>query len=692
MSCSGCKYHKPVRAVDCVQIMKKRGGILSANIYLDALGRIPYLPFANSGETLKIYCRTIAVALCISFLCLIHAKANAQEHKETTGRNECSPGNARNAACQKKPTPPKRSETIVVTGVFTPMPLENIDRAVDVIDTKSDSLLYRGWTNYLQLDPSINLQQRAPGDVQTDLTIRGSTFGQTLVLVNGLRMNDVQTGHHNMDLPLPTAAIGRIEILRGAGSTLYGSDAMAGSINLISTPPSYSEYRVGGAVGNFGMNQETASAGFLVGRWDQSLSVERDFSSGFRPDRDYRSLTAFSQSGLKTRLGRSDLMLAYGDKPFGADQFYGNFNSWERTKSWFAGFKQDFGANTQFDFAYRRHTDEFILLRDQPAVYENNHIDRSWQTDLRRKETLSQNISLFYGGAGFHESIHSNNLGIHDRSHGAGYVDFDVRAWRRFSFSLGAREEILNSSHGEFSPTVAAGVWLGAGLKLKASAGRAFRLPTYTDLYYSDPATLGNANLQPETAWSYEGGILWDRGGRLRLEATVFQRRTANNIDYVQRNCTDFLPAAQCAAPTIWHAENIGHVNFTGAETSAVLRLPQRQEIAAAYTGLHGAQNALNGLQSEYVFNYPVHDASVRWRGILPGQLLAQTQIRVVDRFNRNAYALWGVAVGREFRHVSAHLDFSNLLDTQYEEIPGVIMPGRSVLFGLEFSLSRKGR
>ena len=113
-------------------------------------------------------------------------------------------------------------------------------------------------------------------------------------------------------------------------------------------------------------------------------------------------------------------MLGYGDKPFGADQFYGPFNSWERTKSWFVGVKQDLGKNTEFDFGFRRHTDEFILLRDNPSVYENNHIDKSWQADLRRHDQVSKNSALFYGAEGIHESIISNNLGDHDRSRGSG--------------------------------------------------------------------------------------------------------------------------------------------------------------------------------------------------------------------------------------------------------------------------------
>jgi iron complex outermembrane receptor protein len=593
------------------------------------------------------------------------------------------PANASNQAepspSQKPPIEP-RKETVVVTGTFEPLPVDSIDRSVSVIDTRESPLLYNHWVDYLQFDPSVDLQQRSPDGVQADLTIRGSTFGQTLVLLDGLRMNDAQSGHHNMDLPVPTQAVERIEILRGAGSTLYGSDAMAGSLNVITGPPKYSEIRFGAGVGNFGVNQQSADAAWVAGRWDEEISLERDFSSGFIPDRDYRSFTAFSNTGAQTALGRTQIMLGYGDKPFGANQFYGNFDSWERTKSWFGGIKQDLGDRTEFDFAYRRHTDEFILFRENPSFYENNHSDESWQTALRRKQPLTQNSTLFYGGEGFHESIDSNNLGQHERSRGAVYLDYDVRAWKRFSFSAGAREEIFSASRGEFSPSVAAGYWLKAGLKLKGSVSHAFRLPTYTDLYYSDPATVGNPNLQPEVAWDYEGGLVWDRGGVFQGEVAVFERREKNGIDYVRASSAD-----------MWHAENIDVLNFSGVEASIRVRLPRRQRLQFAYTGLHGSLQSLNGLQSEYISNYPVSDGSIIWQGTLPENLVARTRIGVIDRFDSNPYALWDVSIAREFPYVGAHLELSNLTNTQYQEIRGVEMPGRSVVFGLEFMFSRKG-
>ena len=621
--------------------------------------------------------RVVAGFACVLFLGLCPSS-----YAQATGADSNCPAHEPNssAACEKQKIEP-RKETVVVTGTFEPSPVDSIDRAVSVIDTREVPLLYNHWVDYLQLDPSVDLQQRAPDGVQADLTIRGSTFGQTLVLLDGLRMNDAQSGHHNMDLPVPTNAIERIEILRGAGSTLYGSDAMAGSINVITGPPKHSELRVGAGVGNFGVNQQNADAAWLAGRWDEELSVARDFSSGFMPDRDYRSFTAFSNTGAETGLGRTQIMLGYGDKPFGANQFYGNFNSWERTKAWLGGINQDLGDKTQFSFAYRRHTDEFILFRDNPGFYENNHSDQSWQTALRRKQPLGRNSTLFYGGEGFHESIDSNNLGQHERSRGAVYADYDMRVLGRFSFSVGAREEIFSSTRGEFSPSVAAGYWLKAGFKLKGSVSHAFRLPTYTDLYYSDPATIGNAGLQPETAWDYEGGLLWDRGGRYHAEVTIFERREKNGIDYVRAS-----PADQ------WQAENIDVLNFTGAETALTIRLPRRQNVQLAYTALHGSLQSLNGLESEYISNYPVNDSSIAWQGTLPGNFIARTRLGVINRYGKDPYALWDVAVAREFRYVGAHLGLANLSDTQYEEIPGVAMPGRSVVFGLEFVLSKKGR
>lgn len=597
--------------------------------------------------------------------------------------------------------PPAQQETVVVTGTFAPEPATEVDRSVTVLDFASQEPLYKSWVDVLETEPSLDFRQRGPDDIQGDVSIRGSSFGETLILLNGLRMDDVQSGHHDADLPLPSTSLDRIEVLKGAGSTLYGSDAMAGSLNVITAQPERADLSFGAGVGNFGINQQYGSASFVWKKFDESLDAERDFSSGFRPDRDYRSATFFSSTGMKTDLGQTLLMLAYGDKPFGADQFYGAFNSWERTKSWFLGLEQGLGSNTEFDFGFRRHTDDFVLLRDDPSAYENNHIDRSWQADLRRHDQLSENSSLYFGAEGIHEDIVSTNfssgvisdaLGTHDRSRGAVYLDYDARALKRFSFSAAAREEIFSGTHGEFNPTVAAGVWLKSNLKLKASASRAFRLPSYTDWDYHDPANFGNPNLGPESAWDYEGGAEWTPNRRWKIDGTVFERRDHNVIDYVLRTCTaipadQLPPGAICSASVtqVYHAENLQNLNFTGVEASAQLRLPRDQVVQFAYTELYGVQKALNGLQTKYTFDYPAHDGLIAWNGKLPGRFIARTRLGVLDRYGSDPYAVWDAAVVREFSHVSAHLALSNISDTRYQEIQGVIMPGRSAVFGVDF-------
>jgi iron complex outermembrane receptor protein len=573
----------------------------------------------------------------------------------------------------------KLSETVVVTGTFSPTPLGEMDRSISLIETDAP-LLYDHWVDYLETDSSIDLRRRAPNGVQSDLSLRGSSFGETLILVDGFRMDDAQSGHHDLDLPLPSDSLERIEVLRGAGSTLYGSDAIGGAVNFITAHPAKSGFRLRAGVGNFGINQEGGSLSLAGQRWDQQLSVARDFSTGFMADRDYRSLTMLSSTGVKTRLGETLLLFAYGDKPYGANQFYGDFNSWERTKSWFAALKQDVGTKTEIDLAYRRHSDVFILIRDHPEVYENNHVTESWQAGLRRKAPLQRNMTLFYGGEGNHETIDSSNLGTHDRNRGAVYVDLDIRELRRFSLSLGAREEIFSGKGAQFSPTLGAGFWLKRDLRIRASVGRAYRLPSYTDLFYHDPATSGNPNLRPESAWSYEAGLQWYPSGKIQAQATIFENRERNVIDYVKFFTTD-----------INHAANIQTLNFTGVESSLKAHLTDRQTLDASYTWIHGTQQALSGFaSSKYVFNYPINNAVIGWQGQLRGDILARTRVGVVERFGRMTYGVWDADVGRYFGNIGVRFSLSNLTDTSYQEVSGVNAPGCTAVFGLEYVIRSK--
>src|ERR1051326_917956 len=129
--------------------------------------------------------------------------------------------------------PQPQHETVVVTGVAEPTPLNEADRDVTVLALpEQERPLFNNWFSLLQLDPALDLQQRAPGGFLADLGIRGATFGQTLVLLDGMRMDDTQTGHFNLDLPVPLETVSSIEVLKGSGSALYGSDAIGGVLNV----------------------------------------------------------------------------------------------------------------------------------------------------------------------------------------------------------------------------------------------------------------------------------------------------------------------------------------------------------------------------------------------------------------------------------------------------------------------------
>ena len=581
----------------------------------------------------------------------------------------------------QQPDPPRKVESVVITGYFEPIPLEEADRAVRSLDVKDLELVSNTFADFLHLDSSLDLRQRAPGGLQSDLTIRGGSFGQTLILLNGVRLNDAQSGHHNLDIPVPLESIEKVEILKGSGSTRYGSDAVGGVVNLITRQPEASELRLRTAIGNFGVNQQRGVLTFVGKELTEQLSFSRDFSSGFQPDRDYRNLSLASNTHLRTRLGATDLTLANNDRPFGADQFYGNYNSWERTRTWFASIRQSLGEKTEVAFAYRRHTDLFVLYRDRPEVFTNRHAVDGFQGALRRSDRLGRNVTLHYGAEGYRDSIDSNNLGYHQRSRGAGYAAVDVRALKRFSLNVGVREEIYGKKQSQLSPSVSGGYWLNSVVKLRAGVSRAFRLPSYTDLYYHDPANVGSPNLRPEKAWSYEGGLDWAIRPKWKAEATVFRRNETDGIDYVRYSAAD-----------IWRATNFQRIAFTGIEASLKRELRAGSLIELQYTGLHGAQSALAGAFSKYAFNYPIHSGLAGWQGYLPGRILTRARVGVLERFGRDPYGVVDLYAASTRGRIHPFVQLTNLTDTTYQEILGVSMPGRAVVGGIEFKVftSRK--
>ncbi|MGB8030292.1 MAG: TonB-dependent receptor [Terracidiphilus sp.] len=597
---------------------------------------------------------------------------------------------AQNAAAP--PTAPVKgnSETMVVLGTATPVPLAESQRSVEILPVKGKTLAAESPQDFLRQDSSVFLEERGAGGGQADLVLRGGSFEQTLVLLNGFRINDAQTSHHSLDLPVPLEAMDSIQVLEGAGSTLHGVDALSGVVDFLTAAPDHDSIFLRGGEGSFESNEETLLAGATRGRWSGRVAAERNFSTGFITDRDYRNEDTSAESWCAPRFGLLDLIFAVSDRSFGANNFYGDYPSWERTKGWFGGVRQDLGTRTEAAFAYRRHTDEFVLFRDDPAIYENNHIDGSWQGSLRRTENLPAGTLLLMGLEADGDSIHSNNLGLHARNRGAGYVDADLRpAKKRWSLSVGAREEIFSGgAQAVLSPEVAGSLRVANSLKLRATGGYGFRIPTYTDLYYSDPSTLGNANLKPESAWTGDGGADWTPSAKVTFSATGFYSQQHDTIDYVKSATPNMYLPAGCPA-NIWCADNLNGLHFAGVETSFTWIPKKSQTVRIEWTALHGAQTALHGLESEYVFNYPVENIHASWSWAMGHEIVLTNAVQIAQRYQQTVYPVWNATLTRDAWKVRPYLRLMNASNTGYQEISGVNMPPRTIMGGVAVQVGR---
>ena len=535
------------------------------------------------------------------------------------------------------------------------------------------------------------MRERGPDGTQADLSIRGSTFDQVLVMINGVRVSDSQTGHHTLDLPLPFETVQQVEVLPGAGATLYGSDAVGGTVNFVTKKPEAKELRLMSGIGEHGWNRLAASGGFRRGIWSQSLAVARDFSTGFMDGRNFRNVTLSSESFFDTSVGSTTILAAYNDRPFGANGFYGPFNSWEETGTKLFSATQTIGRNIdrlnhRFNFAFRRHNDNFILCREGcdfgsgrllPSANQNLHQTNVYQGSYTVAGVAGAKVRWSGGAQVISDGIDSTVAGQRRRERASIFAMFDLRPTERLTLSAGVREEAWDKWRVRTNPTFSAGYWIGGGLKLRALASSAFRIPTYTDLYHRDPGNVGNSNLVPETVWNYEAGADWFSSSGTKVSAVWFQRRENNSIDWVKDEGSN-----------VFEARNTQEINFTGAEFEVRHTFPNAIQVWGNYTALKASQSLPVGGISRYVFNFPANQGNVGLQGAV-GHLLVKTRLGAYNRSWQTAKALWDVSIGRNGGSWRPFIQATNVLDTQHEAFQGLAQPGRWIRGGVQIDVFR---
>jgi iron complex outermembrane receptor protein len=515
---------------------------------------------------------------------------------------------------------------------------------------------------------------------QADLAMRGSSFEQTLVLVDGVRMSDAQSGHFDLDLAVPLEQVERIEVLRGAASALYGADAMGGVVNVVTRRrgPALQARAQGGSWGT-GTLALAGRAG-RDGGLRADLAGEAGRSDGHREGTDWESLQlrAAVAAPLAGRTLRADAALASRD--FGAAGFYGPYPSYERTDVATASlaWQADAGARSALEprVSARRHGDDYVLRRENPAAYRNRHT--SWQLggELVGRHAVRDGLRAAAGVEAFRDLLDSNSLGERDETRAAGFAEVAAGRIGAATLTAGARAD-WHSAYGAFlSPSLAGAWWPADALRLRASAGRAFRAPTWTERYYDSPANVGNPDLDPERAWSAEAGADWTPRPGARLAVGGWVRRTDALIDWAR-------PAGSPESEP-WRTRNVRDATFRGLEAEAAAEVAGLRWTAQASALSVRAADA-QGYASKYALRPLVESASLAAERALPAGLAVAARGRRVRRAGEDAHLLAATRLRWDGARAGVFLDVQNVFGEEYRDIVGQAAPGRAVVLGVRW-------
>jgi iron complex outermembrane receptor protein len=566
-------------------------------------------------------------------------------------------------------------ETVVVTAAAAPVTLGSVTRTLTVITREQIAQLpAHTVADVLRLAASVDVRARGERGVQTDFAVRGAHFGQALVLVDGVRLNDAQSGHHNGDVPVPLDAIERIEILHGPGSSLFGADAFGGTINVITrrdaAPPSLTL-----SAGSFGLVAARGRIGGRRGALHQTVAASVDRSDGFMFERGYRTAGFTSRTALG---GGSGLSVSYLWKDFGANGFYGNAPSHEWTNQTLVATDHRFAPRAGWrigaDASYRTHGDRFLFNVLRPGVSENRHRTHAVIATVKGTRTVREGTTVTLGVEGGGDWIRSTNLGDHETARASAFGEWRQTAGTRTQLDASLRVDRYSGFGTAWSPAAGVGWWASGWARLRGSAARAFRVPTFTERYYQDPANWARPEVRPETAWAGEvGADLFPRGA-VMLSATLFTRLEQNVIDWLRPTTADR-----------WRTFNVRDVDTAGIEIVLRRALPGGTFVQAGYTGLDVDAAAVTQL-SKYVLDYAPHTITAAASVPLPARLRLAPRLEYKHRTRSTGtidYTLVDARLARRIGRVELFVEGANLLNHRYEEIALVPMPGRTMSVSL---------
>jgi len=615
-------------------------------------------------------------------------------------------------------------EQIIISAERIPVHFEQLKRSIQVISKKEiEQMPVRNISELLSYAMNMDVRSRGTFGMQADISVRGGSFDQTLVLLNGMNISDPQTGHHSMDIPVDLTSINRIEILKGPGARIFGPNAFNGVINIITNEKVADQVSVSAMGGQFGLYNFSASVKKSFGNTTHNLQVSKSGSNGFTDNTDFKAMNLF-YSGTAGKTQKLEYQASYMKKAFGANSFYTPKypDQYEATRTIFASarYKTNFKGFAPSIY-FRRHYDEFRLFRNEaPSWYKSNNYHYTdvigsnaniWTaTGTRGKLSVGYDVR--------HELIRSNKLGdtlsnpipvkgadgkfytLGKARTSVGFFIEEAVNLNRFSFSAGLLASYLSALPGKVAlyPGLDAAYQINKNFRFYATANRTLRLPTFTDLYYNDATSKGDPNLKPEEAVTIEAGLKFNKPGII-ANAAIFKRYGKNMIDWIKPQNQDILP---------WQATNITQVDVAGFETSISLIVEELtghksllKRVTLNYAYLK-ANKSSDEFMSRYVLDILKHKTDLLiyhqiWRNFSASWAFSYQDreggyikyINTVPETIETPYAPF-VQMDLQLNYTQDHwmifAEATNLLNNQYVDYGNVPQPGRWIRMGVKFN------
>jgi iron complex outermembrane receptor protein len=618
-------------------------------------------------------------------------------------------------------------DTLLVKTTRIPLKASETGRSISIL-TKEQIQQLPATTFYelLQNICGVEIQSRGGFGVQGDIVMRGSTFSQVLVLIDGMKINDPLTGHFNCYVPVSNMEIERIEILKGAGASMYGPDAVGGVINVITkgfdalkngTNSSGSVY-----YGDNNLVSSTASVfhksnKFYVGLGasinnsigDSILPVAVNDSTTLEGYRNYFDIKNISVSaGYKVNnLWELKVRSSILSSDFNARYFYTSYlsdKSTEITSNWFNRVqllrKSSKGSLLDINASYKRSSDEFLYT---PTSDPNIHTMDYLNFTVNNSNEVNEKLIIKSGIQADLRKIESNDRGNHSDYHFGAYL-MGVYKSNNLVLTTIAREDYDENYGFEFCPQLNAAYNL-PNLTLRASAGRSIRAADYTERYNNNIALktyirLGNPNLMAERGWSEEIGINYTPFKNTLFKATIFSRQSSNIIDYILTNESDIDSDIGVLVPgaNYTFAKNIKDVNVNGfeLELNSKFLISENSTLnwQMGYTftditndnlGIYLSSFAKHLLNAQLILNYNSFQFSISG---LYKERTAQAAESISSDLE-SSYGLLNTRIGYGLMNnkLSLNLQILNLLDKEYQNILGAKMPGRWLMGGISWRI-----